>query len=80
MLLKYFGTRRPLHLIWKTEKHKITLSVQLVGHSKPHWKHLNSKSKQQVTLCRTFSSSKALNSLVFIDIHTCIRKLTQPST
>ena len=47
----------------------ITLSVQLAGCSKPHWRCLNLKSKQQITLSRRFSSSKALNSLFFVGIH-----------
>ena len=39
------------------------------GCSKSHWRRLNSKSKQQVTLSRNFSSSKTLNSLFFVCIY-----------
>ena len=49
------------------KKHKLLL-VQPAGHRKPHWMHLNSKSKPQITLSRIFASSKALNSMFFVDI------------
>ena len=54
---------RDLHVLFG--KAWITPSVQLAGRSKPHWRRLNSKSKQHITLSRRFLSSKALNSLFF---------------
>ena len=67
---KYFGARGTYTSYLENQE---ILSVQLAGYSKLYWKCLNLSSKQQITLNRRFSSSKALNSQFFVDIYTHIR-------